>query len=85
MKHNLRINGEVKEFDCELGSGIRDKNGREIFEGDIVDFMGVFTSVVEIDRYGQFFIKDGDNNKFLVYMFQAGLEVIGHVAEDDKN
>ena len=38
MKHNIRINGEVKEIDCELGSGILDKNGREIFEGDIVDY-----------------------------------------------
>jgi len=36
MKHNIRINGEVKEIDCELGSGILDKNGREIFEGDRV-------------------------------------------------
>ena len=36
MKHNIRINGEVKEIDCELGSGILDKNGREIFEGDKV-------------------------------------------------
>ena len=32
MKHNIRINGEVKEIDCELGSGILDKNGREFFE-----------------------------------------------------
>ena len=36
MKHNIRINGEVKEIDCELGSGILDKNGREIFFGDKV-------------------------------------------------
>ena len=27
MKHRIRINGEVKELDCELGSGIFDKNG----------------------------------------------------------
>ena len=38
MKHNIRINGQEQELDCELGSGILDKNGREIFEGDKVTF-----------------------------------------------
>lgn len=36
MKHNIRIKGQEQELDCELGSGILDKNGREIFEGDKV-------------------------------------------------
>lgn len=36
MIHTLRINGAVKEFDCELGSGVKDDNGREIIEGDKV-------------------------------------------------
>ena len=38
MKHRIRINGQVKEIDCELGSGILDKNGREIFEGDTIRY-----------------------------------------------
>ena len=37
MKHNFRINGEVKTMNFELGSGILDKNGKEIFEGDKVN------------------------------------------------
>lgn len=36
MKHNLRINGQVKTINFELGSGILDKNGNEIFFGDKV-------------------------------------------------
>ena len=36
MKHRIRINGEVKQIDCEIGSHVYDCNGREIFEGDIV-------------------------------------------------
>lgn len=33
MKHNIRINGEIQTLDFELGSGILDDNGQEIFEG----------------------------------------------------
>ena len=38
MKHNIRINGQIQTLECELGSGIFDKNGREIFEGDKIKF-----------------------------------------------
>ena len=36
MKHTIRQHGQLTQVECELGSGILDKNGREIFEGDIV-------------------------------------------------
>ena len=35
MKHRIRKpNGEIIEIEGALGSGILDKNGNEIFEGD---------------------------------------------------
>ncbi len=36
MKRTIRINGLIKEIDCELGSGVYDKNGVELVEGDLV-------------------------------------------------
>lgn len=72
MKHNiLRINGEVKTVDCELGSGILDKNGREIFEGDQVKADGE-TSYYVASTY-DFWTKQLEE-------FGGGenLEIIGH-------
>ena len=61
MKHNIRINGQVKEIDCELGSGLLDDNDREIFEGDIakVVFDDDDTDAGKVVfHHGQFWILD---------------------------
>ena len=76
MKHNIRIKGEEQELDCELGSGILDKNGREIFEGDKVNFMDGYIGVVSRNKYGEFIFKNDRDNECSVYMFRAGLEIV---------
>lgn len=81
MKHSIRqhiINAQgfkttkVIKVEGELGSGVLDKNGREIFEGDIVEIDGGGKYCVDIVN---FWVKDLDE------FYSDALEVVGH-AED---
>lgn len=50
MKHNLKFpDGTIKAVDCKLGSGVVDRNGKEIFEGDYVkiDFAALSEAFVQ--------------------------------------
>lgn len=82
MKHSIRehiidpIRGKivkVSTVNAELGSGITDKNGREIFEGDIVLFEDGTKHPVLFDD-GEFIV---DSNELIHNA--AFCEVVGHV------
>lgn len=80
MKHKIRINGEVKEIDCELGSSILDKHGREIIEHDTV--INEWNNIFNVwFKNGQFWLvslydHNGDNYR-LDSDKGASLEIIG--------
>ena len=90
MKRRIRINGAIKEIDCELGSGILDKNGREIFEGDKVKVNSPNTknSVSKVWFDGTHFwliptkkIKHANTEGLPIN--PDYIEVVGHIAQEE--
>lgn len=75
--------GESKHWSLMQCSGLKDKNGKEIFESDIVKlyYKGIyrFCEIVFVD--GMFCLKwdDGYVNKYQLY--PQSLEVVGNIYE----
>lgn len=87
MKHNIRqhvINQyglpvvKVETVHGELGSGLLDCNGKEIFENDIVRDINDSDTTTVVFEDGQFYLKYRDE---VLADWHDSLEVIGH-AED---
>ena len=79
MTHTIRQHGQLTQIDCELGSDIFDKHGKEIFEGDIIS-NGVDSLPIEFASGSLLAIHKGDGIQLYQY-FADGFEIVGHVGD----
>ena len=77
MKHNIRINGVIRELNCELGSGVVDRHGREIFENDTVMLINGFEIKYERAAPEKFWVTE------MSYYDSEELEVFRHNQENE--
>lgn len=83
----------VNEFELMQYTGLKDKNGKEIYEGDIVDFISVngvdkdaTKGVIRWDEEDTGFYVDNDNDKYphVKFWFTESIEVIGNIYENPE-
>ena len=71
---------DVKLVQCEIGTGLRDRGGFEIIEGDIVICEGFCYPVVYHDC--EFFLQETGGDLPLSSFDSFELEIVGHIAQD---
>ena len=77
---------DFKDIELMQYTGLKDKNGKEIYEGDIVKFLNGIFEVIWCNEKASFMLKNKEYKEFLNFIYENnnGMEIVGNIYENPE-
>lgn len=83
--NSVEINADERYIFSEY-TGLKDKNNKEIYEGDIVKFLNGIFEVIWCNEKASFMLKNKEYKEFLNFIYENnnGMEIVGNIYENSE-
>ena len=90
--YNLNLSNNIYDFykaeniEVDMFTGLKDKKGKEIYEGDLVKLLDTIDEIVCVVKYeyGSYILENGDYREELSNCEERFLKIVGNIFQNEE-